>query len=576
MKPVLHRRWEQRKEWVEEQVENLRNQLNISSWTARVMAARGIDSPAVGKDFLDARLVNLANPDLMTGMTAAVERLITAIEGQELISVHGDYDVDGITGTALLTESLQAFGAQVSYHIPLRLKDGYGLSADALKSSAADGARVVVSVDCGISAHAEASLAAELGLDLVITDHHQPPEQLPEALALINPHQAGCSFPEKDLCGVGVAFFLLIALRKALRDKGWFEQRPEPDLRHQLDLVSLGTVADLVPLTGVNRILVRVGLQVLARGERPGIQALKEVAQVRDVSAGVVGFRLAPRLNAAGRLEDAALGVELLLTKDLLRARELAKQLDGFNQQRRLIEKETFEQAVALLDGEEERFSVVLADPGWHSGVIGIVASRIVERFGRPTLLIAMQQDSGKGSGRSVRGFHLYRGLQACSQDLLGFGGHEYAAGFSIEPSSLESFKEHFELQARASLTADDLRPTLLFEGEIGLDELTPDLVIELESLAPFGMGNPEPIFLARNVEFHRVQAIGDGSHLRGIARQGGYSCSCIGFSMADRLEEFTGPCDLLFTPGLNVWKKRSNVQLRLRDLRPSQVAVEV
>ncbi|ORJ61519.1 single-stranded-DNA-specific exonuclease RecJ [Geothermobacter hydrogeniphilus] len=575
MKPIDSRRWSLRRECDRERVEILVRELGVSFWAARVLAARSIETPEEGRLFLQARLSNLPDPFLLKGVGAAVERLVMAIEQQQLISVHGDYDVDGITGTALLTQTLQLFGGRVEYHIPLRLKDGYGLSAEALRSAAGNDARVVVSVDCGISAHAEADLAADLGLDLIITDHHQPPDSLPSALALVNPHQPGCSFPDRNLCGVGVAFMLLVALRKALRERGWFAQRSEPDLRQQLDLVALGTVADLVPLTGLNRTLVRSGLQRLDQGPRPGIRALKEVAGVREVSAGAVGFRLAPRLNAAGRLEDAALGVELLLTDDADRARELAEQLDGFNRQRQQIEKDTFADAVAQLEDAEERFSIVLADPAWHSGVIGIVASRLVERYGRPTLLVALDEDSGKGSGRSVRGFHLYRGLQGCADDLLGFGGHEYAAGFSIAADRLDAFSERFEARVRDILTMEDLMPTLLYEGEIGLDELGPELVAELESLAPFGMGNPEPVLLARNVDLHRVETIGDGSHLRCVARQGGYSCNCIAFRMAERIEEFSGPCDLLFTPGINEWKGRRSVQLRLRDLRPATSQAE-
>ncbi|PNU20749.1 single-stranded-DNA-specific exonuclease RecJ [Geothermobacter hydrogeniphilus] len=575
MKPVDSRRWSLRREFDRDLVETLGRELGVSPWAARVLAARSVETPEEGRLFLQARLSNLPDPFLLKGVGTAVERLVMAIEQQQLISVHGDYDVDGITGTALLTQTLQSFGGRVEYHIPLRLKDGYGLSAEALRSAAGNDARVVVSVDCGISAHAEAELAAELGLDLIITDHHQPPDSLPRALALVNPHQPGCSFPDRNLCGVGVAFMLLVALRKALRERGWFAQRPEPDLRQQLDLVALGTVADLVPLTGLNRTLVRSGLQRLDQGPRPGIRALKDVAGVREVSAGAVGFRLAPRLNAAGRLEDAALGVELLLTDDADRARELAEQLDDFNQQRQQIEQTTFADAVAQLEDAEERFSIVLADPTWHSGVIGIVASRLVERYGRPTLLIALDEENGKGSGRSVRGFHLYHGLQACADDLLGFGGHEYAAGFSIAADRLDAFSERFEARVRCVLTMEDLMPTLLYEGEIGLDELGMELVAELESLAPFGMGNPEPVLLARNVDLHRVEAIGDGSHLRCVARQGGYSCNCIAFRMAERIEEFCGPCDLLFTPGINEWKGRRSVQLRLRDLRPATSQAE-
>jgi len=573
MKPVTQRRWALRRELPEELVADLVKNFGISTWAARVLAARGVGAGEDGRLFLEARLGHLPDPYLMAGMRTAVARLADAIRGQEPISVHGDYDVDGMTGTVLLTETLRLFGARVDYHIPLRLKDGYGLSGEALREEARKGTAVVLSVDCGVSAHEEAKLARDLGIDLVITDHHQPPDELPEACALVNPHQPGCDFPDKNLCGVGVAFMLLVGLRRALREAGWFTNHAEPDLRLQLDLVALGTVADLVPLTGLNRTLVKAGLRLLEEGRRPGIAALKEVSQVREVSAGIVGFRLAPRLNAAGRLEDAALGARLLLTDDAVEAKRLAEQLDGFNRQRRQIEQETFEQALACLEEAEDSFSIVLADENWHSGVIGIVASRLVERYGRPTLLVALDGDAGKGSGRSVRGFHLYHGLQACSSHLLGYGGHEFAAGFSLAAGEVDGLRSAFEDRARRCLEEEDLRPTLLYEGEIGLDELGVGLIAELESLAPFGMGNPEPVLMARGVDLHRVETIGDGSHLRCIARQGGYSCSCIAFRMAERIAEFSGPCDLLFTPAINEWRGRTSVQLRLRDLRPADQA---
>lgn len=574
MRPASDRAWRPRVTTFDaDQITDLSKGLGISPWIARILLARDIDTVEAGDVFLSARLADLPDPFLLSGMAVAVERLIECLQQGQLISVHGDYDVDGITGAALLTSALRAFGGKVDYHIPLRLKDGYGLSARALEDASVSGVCVVVSVDCGISAVEEAALAARLGLDLIITDHHQPPDVLPEAVSLINPHQAGCAFPDKNLSGVGVAFLLLVGLRKGLRDAGWFEDRIEPDLREWLDLVALGTVADLVPLTGLNRTLVRHGLGLLDQGKRVGVQALKKVAQVQEVNAGVVGFRLAPRLNAAGRLEDAALGVELLLADELVNAIEIAERLDQFNQERRQIEKETFDQAVTQLEELPEQFSIVLADSAWHSGVIGIVASRLVERYGRPALLIALDDKTGKGSGRSVRGFHLYEGLKACADDLLGFGGHEFAAGFTVLADTVSALSEHFEKQVRLAINQEDLRPTLFFDGEIELEEIDQRLVEELAGLAPFGMGNPEPVLLASGVDLHRVEPVGDGTHLRCIARQGGHSFPCIAFGMADRRDEFEGPCDLLFTPLLNNWKGRISVQLRLKDLRSASMS---
>ncbi len=313
----------------------------------------------------------------------------------------------------------------------MRLRDGYGLSAEALQKAADEGVTVVVSVDCGVTAHSEANLAKECGIDLIITDHHQPPDELPGAFSVINPQRSESAFPFSELAGVGVAFFLLIALRKRLREGGWFKQRSEPDLRDLLDLVALGTIADLVPLKGINRTLTRHGLVLLEKGQRVGVRALKQVAGVKEVSCGVVGFQMAPRLNAAGRMEDAGLGVELLLEEDMVRALNTARYLDQCNRQRRLIEKETLQEAESAVAGlgTEHTHTIVLAGRGWHPGVIGIVASRLVDRYARPTVLVALDGSTGKGSCRSISGFHLYRSLQSCADHLLAFGGHEMAAG---------------------------------------------------------------------------------------------------------------------------------------------------
>lgn len=573
MEPVTVHRWIPRMpEAALADTGALSAELGIAPLTVRILLGRGVSTVRGCRDFLDGRLAALPDPFLLQGMDAAVARLIQAIERGERIAVHGDYDVDGISGTALLVETLRGFGASVEYHIPLRLKDGYGLSAEALEKAAAGGAKVALSVDCGVSAVAEARLAASLGMDLIITDHHQPPELLPEAFAILNPHLPGCRFPFKDLAGVGVAFFLLAGLRKGLRERGVFAGRAEPDLRHSLDLVALGTIADIVPLQGVNRMLTKVGLSVLAHGARPGIRALKEVAAVSEMTCGAVGFRLAPRLNAAGRLEDAALGVQLMLEAVLAKARETARTLDGFNRQRQVIEQETLRQAIERLEekGEGKERSIVLADKRWHPGVIGIVASRLVERYHRPTVLIALENGLGKGSARSISGFHLYRGLRRCQEHLAGFGGHEFAAGLTIEADRLDIFTADFEKVAREFLSEEDLLPRRAHDGEVSLEELDQAMVRELAALAPFGAGNPEPVFVASGVRAQQIRPVGE-EHLRFTARQGGYSLPCIAFGMANRQGELQGEVDLLFSPTLNTWQGAVSVQLRVKDFRPSR-----
>lgn len=572
MEPVARRLWVARNKSPElSLLDNFTEELQIAPLVARILIGRDL-SLASARGFLAARLAELPDPFLLPGMASAVDRLQAALVKNEKISIHGDYDVDGITGTVLLYEGLRAMGGRgLDYHIPLRLRDGYGLSAVALQLAAQKGTKVVVSVDCGVSAHAEASLAKENGIDLIITDHHQPPPSLPEALAVINPQRPDSSFPFRDLAGVGVAFFLLVALRKRLREAGWFESHPEPDLRHYLDLVALGTIADLVPLQGINRTLTRHGLALLESGCRPGVRALKQVAGVKEVSSSVVGFQLAPRLNAAGRMEDAGLGVELLLAEDMLKALNMARYLDQCNRERRELEKQTLQEAnaaVTKLSGEYTH-SLVLACEGWHPGVIGIVASRLVDRYYRPTVLIAMDGDSGKGSCRSIRGFHLYQALKACSEHLTAFGGHEMAAGLSLTSAQLTAFSAAMEAHARIQLSVDDLVPKLLHDGVLLLEELNLEVVRQIESLAPFGMGHPEPLLVVESVRAMQVQTVGD-NHLRFTACQGAFSHPAIAFGMLDRRDELHGELDLLLSPQINRYNGRESVQLRIKDVRPA------
>jgi len=573
MEAVSLRHWLARQsELPQAAIDRLAVELQLAPLTARVLALRGIASAEAGNAFMQNSLASLPDPFLLPGMSRAVQRLAVAIERSERIAVHGDYDVDGITGTALLVETLRLLGAEVECHIPLRLKDGYGLSGDALRQAAAGGAKVALSVDCGVSAVAEARLATELGLDLIVTDHHQPPDPLPAAYAIVNPHLPENRFPFRELAGVGVAFLLLVALRKTLRERGFFSARSEPDLRRGLDLVALGTIADVVPLQGVNRTLVRAGLKSMNNSDRPGLRALKEVAAVSEVSCGNVAFRLAPRLNAAGRLEDALLGVELLLEPSPERSLPMARLLDDFNRERQEIEQETLRQAVARLEAEERagKCSIVLADARWHPGVIGIVASRLVERYHRPAVLIALVNGQGKGSARSIAGFHLYQSLERCRRHLAGFGGHAFAAGLSIAEKDVEVFAAAFEAVARECLSEEDLQPRALHDGKILLEELSESVVRQLAELAPFGAGNPEPSFVACRAWAQQVQTVG-GKHLRFTLRQGGYSLPCIAFGMAERQQDLAGELDLLFTPILNEWRGKVSVQLRLRDFRPAE-----
>lgn len=566
MQPVLKQRWSER---------TIADGVDVTAWTAtlqrsplvcHLLALRGIASCDEASSFLTGSLTSLPDPFLLAGMEQAVSRLVIAIETGERIAVHGDYDVDGITGTAMLVEALTLFGAEVDYHIPLRMRDGYGLSEQAIRQAGEDNVALLVSVDCGITAIDEAALASKLDIDLIITDHHQPLDTLPVALSCIDPHLPDCHYPDKRLAGVGVAFMLMIALRSRLRQLGQCP-KPEPDIRYLLDLVAMGTIADLVPLHGVNRVLVQAGLRLLDRGERIGVKALKGVADVQRMSAGVVGFKLGPRLNAAGRLEDAALGVELLLSREEHHANCLAEALNGFNGQRQTIERQVLEQALERVTNEllDEQRTIVLADSRWHAGVIGIVASRLVERFHRPVVLIALDNGCGKGSARSIRGFHLFKGFQHCGQHLLGYGGHQYAAGLSIDQASIELFSAVFEQYAQRELAEEDMIPVRHYDAEVLLEDIERTLYDEIQALAPFGNGNPEPLLVCRGVRAQKASVVAD-KHVRMSVQQDGYSHPCIAFGLAERFAELSEPVDILFTLSLNCWRGRETLQLQIKD----------
>ena len=572
MQPVTERRWTVRNA-DEAVVGQLCRELGVGRSVARVLANRGYAEPTAAGSFLEPALAGLHDPFLLAGMSEAVDRLVAARTQRELVCIYGDYDVDGVSSTVLLMDFFRRVGIQCCYHIPHRMDEGYGLSGDGLAMVAKSGARVVVSVDCGITAVEEARWCAGNGLDLIITDHHMPGPEIPSAVAVVNPLQPGCGAPFRQLAGVGLAFKLAVALRARLRGEGAFACGGEPNLREYLDLVALGTIADLVPLVGENRIIARYGLQELTSSRRVGITALKEVAGVSgQVTCGAVGFRLAPRLNAAGRLDDAARGVELLLTDDPVRARELAVELDAGNRERQELEQEILRDALAMVREDPAmhgRRSIVLASPDWHPGVIGIVASRIVELYHRPTVLIALRDGNGKGSGRSIPAFHLRDALTACTDHLLKFGGHRQAAGLAIDESTLAAFVERFDEVATGLLTPDDLLPELTLEGVLEPTEITSQLVRDLERLAPFGIGNPEPLFLVRGARVENRREL-QGGHLRLALRYGGHSVAAIGFNMSGHTAT-ADVLDLACSPQLNEWNGRTTVQLKIRDMKAAQ-----
>jgi len=550
--------------------------LNLSPLMARLLVQRGLADAEAAKIYLSSSLrADLPSPFVMAGMEAAVERIVRAVKNKELIGIWGDYDVDGTTGAAVLVSFLREIGAAPVYHVPHRVEEGYGLNLEGLKRLKEQGVDLVVTVDCGISNACEVDAARGFALDIVVVDHHQPPAELPPAVAVIDPHRRDCSFPDKGLCAAGLAFYLVIALRAKLRESGWFVGGGDPDVRRYLDIVTLGTIADMVPLLGVNRTLIRRGLAELGGSTRPGIVALKQVAHIQagEVNAGQVGFQLGPRINAAGRVDYGIKVVELLTTDSSDVALRIAQELDDHNRERRVIEAEVLEQALDQAEGRvngADRYSLVLSGEGWHPGVLGIVASRIVERFHRPTVVIGFNGSAGKGSARSIRGFHMVDGLRRCAGHLEKFGGHEFAGGLSVKTEQIEPFAGAFEGVAREWLRADDLLPLLEIDAPLSLPDIGFSLMRELEALKPFGIGNPEPLFITRGLEVCERKIFPAGARFR--FRQGERVIGAVAFGAG---EDFPGApgtkVDVAYRLSENEWNGSSSVEMKIVDARRAE-----
>ena len=559
----------------EDSVARQAKQLNVSPLLARILASRGLIDAGAARSYLSSSLrTDLPAPFIMADMEPAVERIVGAIKNREQIGIWGDYDVDGTTGASVLVSFLREIGVATLYHVPHRIEEGYGLNVDGLMELKERGVGLVITVDCGISNANEVAAARKVGLDIVIVDHHQPPEQLPAAAAVINPHRKDCGFPDKGLCAAGLAFYLVIGLRARLREAGWFEKSTDPDIRRYLDIVTLGTIADMVPLKGVNRTLIKRGLAELANSSRPGVVALKQVSGISAgaVSAGQVGFRLGPRINAAGRVDSGSKVVELLTTDSSEIAQRIARELEEHNQERRVIETEVLAQAldqasIAMNGGE--RSSLVLAGEGWHPGVLGIVASRIVEKFYRPTVVIGFNQGVGKGSARSIRGFHMVEAFRRCAESLEKFGGHEFAGGLTIQAERLEQFRDDFEGVARQDLTGELLTPRLEIDTQLDFSDIGMALARELEVLQPFGVGNPEPVFMTASAEVCERKVFSAGVRYR--LRQAGRVVGGVIFGVNDDYPGLRGESvDVAYRLSTNEWNGMTSVELKIADMQPA------
>lgn len=566
----------------EARVRSLAARLNVSPVLAQVLAARGYDCPDRAGAFLDAKLTELHDPELLPGVSAAADRIVAAVQDKRKITIYGDYDVDGVTATSLLWHCLRLVGGKVDYYIPSRLEEGYGLNCDALRRFHEDDpGMLVVTVDCGIASVREAELARELGLELIITDHHQMGATLPAAAGLVHPRLPGTDYPFGDLCGVGVAFKLAWAICARLGDGRKASPRMRDFLLSAVGLAAIGTVADVVPLLGENRVLVRYGLQSLRERSSLGLKALLTATGLGDkpvLVAEDIGFTLAPRINAAGRLGQARLAVELLTTDNLERAGMLATYLEEQNKARQTVERRMFKQAKELIEQHPEwkdQSALVLDCPEWHAGVIGIVASRVAEHYQKPAVLIAvnLQEQTGQGSARTFARFDLHAGLTACSEHLQTFGGHQAAAGLRIAAGEIEPFRDAFCRHVAEHHVVEARDFELTIDAEVRLADLTLRAVTELDRLGPFGRSNPRPVLTSSRVELAEPpRKMGEGErHLSLRLRHYGKTLRAVAFGKgewAEKIAAVAGPISISFAPSINRFRGQENVELQLLDWR--------
>lgn len=552
-----------------EKVHELAEKLNVPLMIARMLIARDIHTFEEARTFFRPSWEDLNDPLLMGDMDKAVRRICQALENNERIFVYGDYDVDGITSVSLVTLFLLRLNADVTYYIPDRLKEGYGLSEAGIEQAAERGVTLMITVDCGITAVDEIAHAGSLGIDVIVSDHHEPAATLPKAVAILDPKRKGCPYPFKELAGVGVAFKLIQAVANALE--------LEDDIPNEyIDLVALGCAADIVPLIDENRILVHKGLEKLNRLERAGLRALAETSGLlgKKIGTGQLVFIMAPRINAVGRLGNAERAVEMLITDSQVSARETALILERENQHRKLIDEQTFQEALELMEtanGNGSHNSVVLSREGWHSGVIGIVASRIVEKVYRPTVMIAVEDGVGKGSGRSIPNFDIYSAIKKCETHLIGFGGHKYAAGLTIDPGKISDFKSAFRDAVDESIQEADLMQRIHVDAEIQLDEITDKFIRLLNLFAPFGPKNMRPVFLSKNLKVVGSPHIVGKDHLKFKVRQSKQVFDAIGFGLGHllyRLDDRDSNLDMVYVIEENMWNGQTRTQLRVKDLR--------
>lgn len=553
----------------EEAVARLASQLSLPKILARVLLNRGIETFDDARNYFRAGLEGLYDPFLMADMDKAVACTLDALRNKKKILIYGDYDVDGATSTAMLMLFFRQLGYYVDYYIPNRIKDGYGMNIETVEAAHRNGTELIIAVDCGITAVDEVRRARELGMEVIICDHHQPGTELPNATAILNPKRPDCPYPFKELAGVGVTFKFAQAITERIGH--------DIDALHTLlDLVAIGSAADIVPLVDENRILVREGLKELNQTKNLGLRALLQNTGLanKTIGTGQIIFILAPRINAVGRMGDASRAVNLLVSQQESQAYTIASVLERENQHRRSLDEETFKAATALIETQfdpEHQSAFVLSAENWHLGVIGIVASRIVEKYYRPTIMISTEDGIGKGSARSIPGFNIYEALESCSDLMITFGGHKYAAGLSIRTENIDPLRQRLQSYADAHLTPDMRVKSLFIDGEVRFAEIGEKFMRVLKMMAPFGPQNMRPVFISRHVQVVGTPAIVGKNHLRFKVRQDGVVIDAIGFNLGNLLHRVVGnPSDLeiAYVIEENEWQGRVTTQLRIKDIR--------
>lgn len=554
---------------------DLARKLSVSEALSSILVARGFHDPGRARSFLTPRLDDLHDPFDFRDMEKASRRILQAVMRRERILIYGDYDVDGISSTAVLYSLLRMVDADTYYHVPDRLNEGYGMRTEQLRKAASDGTRLLVTVDCGISSIEEIEVANRLGMDVVVTDHHEPSDKLPPALAIINPKRTDCGYPFRDLAGVGVAFKLAWAVAQSFSPTKKVSEEFRTFLLDALALVALGTVADVVPLVNENRVFVKFGLKALEATVNPGLRALLEKTGLagQKLKASHIAFRLAPRLNAAGRMGRSSLGMDLITTDSTRTAEKIAQELENENRNRQKVEGEIFAEAMAHLteSGATEDRVIILAQEGWHHGVTGIVAAKLAEALSRPVVLIAVHGETAKGSGRSIPSVNLYELLRSCSERLVGFGGHALAAGFEIGTEDIDAFCTELAREAESCVPADSLGRELEADLRAPLSSLTVQAVREFDRLRPHGEGNPEPLLVSEEALIvGKPHAIGrQGKHLSMQLRVGDTVFRAVGFGKADAIEKLDkiDRVSVAYVPVINSWRGTETVEIQIRDL---------